>query len=37
MELHSEAVQVADVEWAKVSVESVVQQGLVDAEIHRRQ
>lgn len=35
MQLHSKAVQVTDVQRTKVAVESVVQQGLVNAEVHR--
>ena len=33
MELHSEPVQVTDVQRAKVAMEGIVQQRLVDAEV----
>jgi hypothetical protein len=33
MQLYSESVEVANVQWAKVAVESVVQECLVDAEV----
>jgi len=36
MQLHGESVKVADVKWAEVAVESVVEQRLVDAEVDRR-
>ena len=36
VQLDSKAIQVANVERAEVAMESVVQQGLVDAEVHRR-
>lgn len=35
MQLDSEAVQMTNVERAEIAVESVVQQGLVDAEVNR--
>jgi hypothetical protein len=37
VQLHRKAVQVADVQRAKVAVESVIQQGLVNAEVDRRE
>jgi hypothetical protein len=36
VQLHREAVEVADVERAKVAMERVVEQSLVDAEVHWR-
>lgn len=36
MELQGEAVQVTNVERAKVVVESIVQEGIVDGEVVRR-
>jgi hypothetical protein len=36
MQLHGEAVKVTDVQRAEVTVESVVEQCLVDAEVDRR-
>lgn len=35
MELKSEPVQVTDVEWAKVMVEVVVKEGVIDGEVVR--
>ena len=35
VELHGEAVEMADVQWAEVAMERIVEQRLVDAEVDR--
>ena len=37
MELHGEAVQVANVQWAEVAMERIVEQRLIDAEVDWRE
>jgi len=36
MQLHCKAVQVSDVQWTKVGMESIVQQAAVNGEVYRR-
>lgn len=35
MEMNCEPIEVANVQWAEVGVESVVKEGIVNGEIHR--
>jgi len=36
MELHRIAVKVTNVQWAKVTMEGIVEQSLIDGEVNRR-
>lgn len=36
MELHRIAVKVTNVQWAKVTVEGIVEESLIDGEVNRR-
>jgi hypothetical protein len=36
MQLHRIAVQVTNVQWAKVTVEGIVEESLIDSEVNRR-
>ena len=36
MKLYSESVEMTNMQWTEVSVKSVVEEGVVDSEVHRR-